>query len=88
MRECVHVAELTSTFHYNRSRKIQVFLFIPLHSMVPSLFKIGDISKRQVHLPSRHSVRKLNASHCSLKKQLSFTDASVKCYTKGNMYFS
>lgn len=60
------------------SRKTLMILFIPLHSIAPFLLTIGDISKRQMHLPSRHSVKKLNTSHCSLKKQLSFTDASIE----------
>lgn len=73
--DCVHHQRLFNyvtlklTWNHNR--------LLPLHSMVPSLFMIGSISKRQMHLPSRHSVWKLNASHCSLKKQLSLIDASA-----------
>lgn len=53
------------------------FIKSPLHSMKPSLLIIAVISNRQMHRPSRHSVWGFDVSHCSLKKQLSFTDASV-----------
>lgn len=49
----------------------------PLHSILPSLLINGVISNRQMHLPSRHSVGKSNASHCSLKKHVSLMAASV-----------
>lgn len=50
--------------------------YSPKHSIFPSLLIIGDKSKRQMHRPSRQTVWKWNASHCSLKKHVSFIAAS------------
>lgn len=49
----------------------------PLHSTEPSLPQMGDISNRQMHRPSRHSVWKSIASHCSLKKHDSLMAAAA-----------
>uniref|UniRef100_A0A8D8GUI8 (northern house mosquito) hypothetical protein n=1 Tax=Culex pipiens TaxID=7175 RepID=A0A8D8GUI8_CULPI len=46
---------------------------VPRHSTVPSGLKMGFISNRQMQRPSRHSVCSVICSHCSVKKQLSFT---------------
>lgn len=50
----------------------------PLHSTEPSLPQMGDISNRQMHRPSRHSVWKNIASHCSLKKHDSLMAAAAR----------
>lgn len=52
--------------------------YLPLHSTEPSFSHIGVMSNLQTQRPSRHSVWKYLASHCSLKKHDSLTAASEK----------
>lgn len=51
---------------------------LPTHSIDPSFLVIGILSNRQMQRPSRHSVSGVNSSHCSLKKQLSFTETAAR----------
>lgn len=46
-------------------------------SMEPSFLQTGSFSYLQMQRPSRHSVCDTASSHCSLKKQLSFTETAV-----------
>lgn len=62
-----HVGQLDRHRHRHR----------PLHSTEPSLPQMGDISNRHMHRPSRHSVWKNIASHCSLKKHDSLMAAAA-----------
>lgn len=52
------------------------FRFLPTQVITPSACVTGTFSKRQMHRPSRHSVWITRASHCSWKKQVSFTFAA------------
>jgi hypothetical protein len=52
--------------------------YSPTHSTIPSFFQSGTFSNLQMQRPSRHSVCGTESWHCSLKKQLSFTDTAAE----------
>lgn len=56
------------------------FHSLPWQIIPPSGCVTGIFSKRQMHRPSRHSVWLTRASHCSWKKQDSFTFAAKKIF--------
>lgn len=55
---------------------LRIPLLLPTQVITPSACVTGIFSKRQMHRPSRHSVWLTRASHCSWKKQDSFTFAA------------